>query len=109
MCPRCRLPRSRSWRFPAADAVLRLAIAPGEAIAQQYYFKRSHIELVLGAAGLTDSPINQSPDAVAALIERTARSMHAPYETEPEIRAAAKVEDDKILAKVEATNQAAGL
>jgi hypothetical protein len=28
--------------------------APGETIAQLYYFKPSHVDLVLGAAGLSD-------------------------------------------------------
>src|SRR5216684_6011009 len=71
--------------------------APGETIERRLYFKPSHVELVLGAAGLADGPIDQPPDAVAALIEKTARSMHAPYETEREIRAAAKVEVDKVI------------
>jgi hypothetical protein len=84
-------------------------IAPGETIAQQYYFKASHIELVLSAAGLTDSPVPQSPDAVVALLEKAARAMRAPYETAAEIRAAAELEVDKIVAKVEATNASGGL
>lgn len=84
-------------------------LAPGEKIAQLYYFKPTHLDLVLGAAGLGCDPIEQPPDAVAALIERTARRMGAPYETEPEIRAAAEQEVAKIVAKVAATNQAGGL
>ena len=83
--------------------------APGEAIAQQYYFKPSHIELVLGAASLADGPIDQSPDAVAALIERTAVAMGAPYQTAAELRADAEKEVDKIVAKVEAARQAGGM
>jgi hypothetical protein len=81
---------------------------PGETIAQ-YYFKPSHIDLVLGAAGLANGPIDDEPAAVAVLLETTARAMHAPYETEPEIRAAAEKEVGKILARVDATNQAGGL
>jgi hypothetical protein len=83
--------------------------APGETIAQLYYFKRSHLELVLGAAGLADGPINQPPDAVAALIEKTARSMGAPFQTAAELRADAEKEVDKIVDRVQATNQAGGL
>ena len=52
----------------------------GGTSAPTLYFKQSHLELVLGAAGL-GRPIDQRPDAVAALIERTARSMQAPYDT----------------------------
>jgi hypothetical protein len=82
--------------------------APGETIAKLYYFKPSHIELVLGAAGLGDGPVAAAPDAVAALLEKAARAMHAPYETAAEIRAAEQ-EVDKIVAKVAATGQAGGL
>ena len=100
------------WRYPAiavAGSSRPLSCAPGEKTIAKYYFKPSHIELVLGAAGLGCDPIDQPPAAVAALIERTAKSMRAPYETEPEIRAAAEIEVDKILARVAATNQAGGL
>jgi hypothetical protein len=76
--------------------------APGEKIAKLYYFKPSHIELVLGAAGLGAGPIDEVPAAVAALLEKTARSMGAPYETAAELRAAAEQEVDKIVAKVQA-------
>ena len=83
--------------------------APGEKIAQRYYFKPLHIELVLGAAGVGDRPIDQPPDAVATVIRRTVRSLGAPFQTEPELRADAEQEVDKILAKVEATNASGGL
>jgi hypothetical protein len=83
--------------------------APGETTIARYFFKPLHIELVLGAAGLADSPIDDAPAAVAALIERTARRMGAPYETESEIRAAAKIQVAEIVARVEASNQAGGL
>jgi hypothetical protein len=49
---------------------------------------------------LGDAPIDQAPAAVAARLEKAARAIHAPYETEPEIRAAAEIEVDKIVAKV---------
>jgi hypothetical protein len=51
--------------------------APGETIAR-YFFKPSHIDLVLGAAGLADGPIDKAPAAVAGLIEKTAATMGAP-------------------------------
>jgi hypothetical protein len=82
--------------------------APGEKIERQYYFKASHIELVLGAAGLTDGPIDQPPATIAALVERTARSMQAPFQTAAELRADAEKEVAKIIARVEATKPAAG-
>jgi hypothetical protein len=65
---------------------------------------------VLGAAGLADGPIDQPPAAVAALIERTARSMGAPHTRRPpEIRAAAEIQVAEIVARVKASNQAGGL
>jgi hypothetical protein len=82
--------------------------APGETIAQ-YYFRPSHVELVLGAAGLGTDPIDQPPDVVAALIEKTAATMGAPFETAAEIRAAAKIQVAAIVAKVEAARQAGGM
>jgi hypothetical protein len=49
--------------------------APGEMA--RYYFKPSHVDLVLGAAGLADGPIDEPPAVVAALIEKTAAAMGA--------------------------------
>jgi hypothetical protein len=83
--------------------------APGETIERLYYFKPSHVDLVLDAAGLADGPIDQPPDAVATLIERTAVAMGAPFETAAEIRAAAKQEVDKIIDRVEAMRQNGGI
>jgi hypothetical protein len=80
--------------------------APGEAI---YYFKPSHVDLVLGAAGLAAGPIDATPAAVAALIEKTALAMGAPFKTSAEIRAAAKIQVAEIVAKVEAARQAGGM
>ena len=51
----------------------------------------------------------QPPDAVAALIERTAVAMGAPFETGAEIRAAAEREIEKIVAKFQAERQAGGM
>jgi hypothetical protein len=82
--------------------------APGEKTIARYFFKPSHVDLVLGAAGL-GGPIDEAPAAVAARIEKTAVAMHAPFETAAELRAAAEIEVDKILAKVAATGQAGGL
>jgi hypothetical protein len=83
--------------------------APGEKIKHRYFFKPLHVELLLNAASLSDDPIDQAPAAVAELIERTARRMHAPYETEREIRAAAERQVDEMTARVEASNQSGGL
>jgi len=70
-----------------------------------FYFKLTHIELVLGAAGLSCGPVDQPPDAVAARLEKAARAMGAPFQTAAEIRKAAGQEVDKIVAHV----QVAGL
>jgi hypothetical protein len=88
----------------------RCRIETGGTSAPAFYFKASHLDLLLGAAGLPEGrTVDQSPAAVAALIRRTTADMGAPFETAAEIRAAAEREVDKILARVEATNQAGGL
>jgi hypothetical protein len=84
-------------------------LAAGETTVARYFFKPLHIEIVLSAAGLADNPIDEEPAVVAVRLQKAARAMHAPYETAAEIRAAAEKEVDKILEKVEATNQAGGL
>ena len=83
--------------------------APGETVAATYYLKPLHVELLLTAAGLTDGPTDQAPDIVAARLEKTARTMHAPYESETELRAVAEKQVDEIQERVRATNQAGGL
>jgi hypothetical protein len=75
----------------------------------KYYFKPSHVDLVLGAAWPGGGPIDQSPDAVAALIEKTAVAMGAPFQTAAELLADAKHEVDKIVSKVEAMRQNGGM
>jgi hypothetical protein len=77
--------------------------APGEIA--RYFFKPSHVDLVLSAAGLGGDPIDDPPAAVAALIERTAASMGAPFQSAAELQADAEQEVDKIVAKVEAMRQ----
>jgi hypothetical protein len=74
------------------------------------YFKLTHIELVLGAAGLRCGPIDDvEPDAVAARLKKAARTMGAPFQTAAELRADAEKEVDKIVERVRATGQAGGL
>jgi hypothetical protein len=88
----------------------RLPDRDGRSVRAGRYFKPAHADLVLGAAGLADRPpIYQSPDAVAALIEQTAVTMGAPFETAADIRAAAEQEVSKIVDRVEAMRQAGGL
>jgi hypothetical protein len=96
------IPGDSRCRVETAAAAPGAPGAPGEKTIAKYYFKPSHIELLRAAAGLADGPIDQPPAAVAALLEHTARRMHAPYETEPELRAAAENEVDKVVAKVAA-------
>jgi hypothetical protein len=55
--------------------------APPSATIAKYYFKPSHLDLVLSAAGLAEGEVNRSADVVAALLERTAMTMRAPFET----------------------------
>jgi hypothetical protein len=83
--------------------------APGEKIAHLYYFKPLHTELVLGAAGLADGPIDEEPVPVAARIVQAARAMHAPYESESEIRAVAEQQVAAITTRVKASNASGAL
>jgi hypothetical protein len=83
--------------------------APGEATDHLYYFKPSHVDLVLGAAGLGGDPIDEEPAAVATRIELAARSMGAPFQSAAELQADAEQGVDKIVAKVEAMRQNGGL
>jgi hypothetical protein len=83
-------------------------IAPGEKTKHRLYFKANHVELVLSAAGLTDAPIPQPPDAVAGKLQLAAKSVGAPFQTLDALQADAEIEVDKIIARVEATNQAGG-
>jgi hypothetical protein len=53
-------------------------LAPGEKIKHQFFFWSSHADLVLMTIGL-EGWTDQAPAAVAALIERTAANLGAPY------------------------------
>jgi hypothetical protein len=83
-------------------------IAPGEKIKHQFFFRPSHAELVHLTIGL-DGWIDQQPAALAALIERTAANLGAPYSSPDELRRAAEVQVAEITARVKASNQAGGL
>jgi hypothetical protein len=73
-----------------------------------FYFKPSHAELVLSAIDL-DGWTDQSAAAVAALIERTAAAMGAPYQTHGELLQAAEQAVADIVARVDAMRQNGGL
>jgi hypothetical protein len=84
-------------------------LAPGEIAIATYFFRPLHIELLLGAAALTDDPVDRSPVAVASLISDAAKKVGAPCHTAKQLRAAAEHEVDKILERVRVSNQAGGL
>jgi hypothetical protein len=84
-------------------------LLPGEAAIATYWVRPLHLELVLGAAGLGDGPLDQSPVAIASLIRGAAKGVGAPMQTEKQLRAAAEIEVDKILERVRASNQAGGM
>jgi hypothetical protein len=83
-------------------------IAPGEKIKRQFFFRPTHADLLLLTIAL-DGWTDQQPAAVAALIERTAATLGAPFQTLTELQAEAEQEVDKIIAKVAASNQAGGM
>jgi hypothetical protein len=70
---------------------------------------KGNLDLVLGAAGLAYGLSNQPPREVAALIERTARRMHAPYDDAAELRKAAEIQVAAAQERVQCMNQAGGL
>ena len=73
--------------------------AEGEKIKHRFYFKPSRAELVLmtiGQEGLSGKP----PAALAALIERTAATFGAKYQTTGELREAAEIQVAEVRARV---------
>ena len=70
-----------------------------------FYFKMTHIELVLGRAGLHCGPVDQPPAAVAALIEQAAAKLGATVIRPDELRKAAEIQVDEISARIRAENQ----
>jgi hypothetical protein len=82
--------------------------APGEKIKHRYFFKTSHVELLLmtiDLQGWTD----QQPTALAALVERTATMLGAQYRTPDELRKAAEVQVAEVVARVRGANQSGAL
>jgi hypothetical protein len=82
--------------------------APGETIESRLYFKPSHAELVLSTIDL-EGWTDHQPAAVAALIERAAASLGAPYHTLAELREAAEGAVAEIQARVDSMRQNGGL
>jgi hypothetical protein len=69
---------------------------PGEKIKRQFYFKPSHADLLLLTIGL-DGWTDQALAALAALIERAAAKLGAPYQTIGELRRACEFVRSKSL------------
>jgi hypothetical protein len=81
---------------------------PGETVRHRFYFKPSRADLVLmtiGKEGVTGKP----PAALAALIERAAAMLGAPYRTPDELRRIAEQAVVEVQARVAALNQSGGL
>jgi hypothetical protein len=82
--------------------------AEGEKIKRQFFFKPSHAELVLmtiGKEGLSGKP----PAVLAALIERTAAMLGAPFQTPSELQAAAEHQVAEITARIKAAGTSGAL
>lgn len=80
--------------------------APGETIQHRYFFKPSHVDLLLSTIdkeGVTGKP----PAAVAALIEQAAAKLGAPYQTSAGLRKAAGLQVDEITERVKVSGQRA--
>jgi hypothetical protein len=80
-------------------------VAPGETITQQFYFRPTHVEVVLNAAGLTDTPTDQAPRTVAALIGQAAVAMGAGFQTRAQLRKAAAEAVNEIVARTRVASQ----
>ncbi len=78
--------------------------APGETVKHRFYFKASHAELVLLTIA-QDGWTDQQPAVVAALIERTAATLGAPYSTPEQLRKAAGLQVDEIVERVKSSGQ----
>jgi hypothetical protein len=75
-------------------------VAVGGTSAPAFYFKLTHVELILSAAGLHCGQIDQPPDVVAARLEKAAESVGAVWKGAAEIRKTAERQVDKIIAEV---------
>jgi hypothetical protein len=79
--------------------------AAGETIKHQFYFRPLHIELVLGAAALSDGLIKLPADAVAARIELAAATLGAPCHTLEQLRKFAAPQVAEIVVRVKASGR----
>jgi hypothetical protein len=83
-------------------------IAPGEIVQHRYFFKSSHVELVLltiGPEGLSAKPAA----ALAELIVQAAASIGAPYRSPAQVRKGAEVAVAEITERVRIANQRGGM
>lgn len=76
--------------------------------APSFYFKATHLDLVLATIDL-DGWTELAPADVSALIERTAANLGAPFQTPDALRKAAEAAVTEIIDRVEAMRQNGGL
>jgi hypothetical protein len=83
-------------------------IPPGEPGAHRFFFRASHVDLLLAAighAGLSGKP----PGALADAIAQVAASIGAPYQTPDQLRRVAEQAVDEVQERVAAMRQNGGL
>ena len=79
-------------------------IPPGEPGAHRFFFRASHVDLLLSAIG-RDGMSGKSAEALAAAIEQAADRIGAPFQTLDELRRVAEVQVAEVQARVAAMNQ----
>jgi hypothetical protein len=83
-------------------------LAPGEPVAQRYFFKSSHVDLLLATIG-QDGLSGRSAAALADAIVQAAASIGAPYRSPAQVRKGAELAVAEIVARVRLANQTGDL
>jgi hypothetical protein len=102
----CRIKTTTGGRFEGTFQTGE--IAPGEPVAHRYFFKSSHVDLLLATIG-QDGLSGRSAAALAASIEQAAASIGAVYRSPAEIHKAAELAVAAITERVRIANQSGGM
>ena len=83
-------------------------IPPGEPVAHRFYFKPSHVELLLATIG-QDGMSGRPAGALVDAIERTAARLGARWQTPDTLRKLAGQQVDEIVERIKASGQRGAL
>jgi hypothetical protein len=83
-------------------------LAPGEPVAHRYFFKPSHVDLLLSTIG-PEGMSGRPAAALAELVVQAAASIGASFRTPGELQAEAERQVAEITARIRMANQQGGL